>query len=664
MEDNIKRPHFPKRAIVTAGMPYGNKNLHFGHIGGVFVPADAYARFLRDRIGKDNVIFVSGTDCYGSPIAEGYRKLCENGEFKGTIEEFVSGNHESQKKTLEDYEISLNLFAASGLGRSKEIHAEVTDRFIRNLYENGYLKTLHTSQFYDTKLGVFLNGRQVVGRCPVQGCASEKGYADECDLGHQYMPENLIAPKSTLTGETPEMRDVANWYFSLTDFREIMQKYTDSLSEKGNVRRIVSDTINEFLIPPVIYVKNENLEDYEALKASLPEHSMKTEENKSSFVLQFPELTIRDRACEILTANGIRFRTGKTLVPFRLTGNIEWGVPAPSLEGEKDLTVWVWPESLWAPISFTKTYLESKGAADDEWKNWWCSKDCEVFQFIGQDNIYFYGIAEMAMFMAQQGKGELSISPEEGQLTLPTLVANYHILFLDKKASSSGKVKPPMAAELLDNYTPEQLRAHFLALGLGLRSVSFQPKPYNPKANPTDSDPALKEGNLLTNVFNRIARSCFYTSQKYYDGILPFGVPSSQIIDEANEVILKYEEAMYKCELHTVMSILDNYIRNANKYWAKNMGDADRNEDNELRKQTLIDAFHMLRVAAVLTHPVAPMGTELLVSYLGFDEDFFSWERIFDTVYDFCEDKENHQLKTLEPRFDFFPKHPSQFETK
>ena len=94
------------------------------------------------------------------------------------------------------------------------------------------------------------------------------------------------------------------------------------------------------------------------------------------------------------------------------------------------------------------------------------------------------------------------------------------------------------------------------------------------------------------------------------------------------------------------------------------MGDADRNEDNELRKQTLIDAFHMLRVAAVLTHPVAPMGTELLVSYLGFDEDFFSWERIFDTVYDFCEDKENHQLKTLEPRFDFFPKHPSQFETK
>ena len=66
---------WPKRAVVTAGMPYGNKALHFGHVGGVFVPADAFARFLRDRIGADNVRFVSGTDCYGSPINEGYRKL-------------------------------------------------------------------------------------------------------------------------------------------------------------------------------------------------------------------------------------------------------------------------------------------------------------------------------------------------------------------------------------------------------------------------------------------------------------------------------------------------------------------------------------------------------------------------------------------------------------
>ncbi|MBR1724397.1 MAG: class I tRNA ligase family protein, partial [Ruminococcus sp.] len=179
----IPRPEFPKRAVITGGMPYGNKELHLGHVGGMFVFADTFARFLRDRIGSENVIFVGGTDCYGSPIAEGWRKQVEAGEFDGTLEQFVQRNHDKQAQTLADYGISPNLFAASGLGRSKEIHSDVTDRFIRSLYEKGQLEKITTQQFFDDKAGVFLNGRQVVGKCPVEGCTSEKGYADECDLG-------------------------------------------------------------------------------------------------------------------------------------------------------------------------------------------------------------------------------------------------------------------------------------------------------------------------------------------------------------------------------------------------------------------------------------------------------------------------------------------------
>ena len=136
------RPTFPKRAVITGGMPYGNKQLHFGHVGGVFVFADVYARFLRDRIGADNVIFVSGTDCYGSPIAESYRKHIEEQGGSGTIEDFVRSNHESQKKTLEKYDISLNLFGASGLGKTAEVHNKVSDWFIRRLYENGHLQKI------------------------------------------------------------------------------------------------------------------------------------------------------------------------------------------------------------------------------------------------------------------------------------------------------------------------------------------------------------------------------------------------------------------------------------------------------------------------------------------------------------------------------------------
>lgn len=657
----IPRPEFPKRAIITGGMPYGNKKLHFGHIGGVFVFADCYARFLRDRIGSENVIFVSGTDCYGSPIAESYRKLCEEHGFTGTIKDFVKENHDAQKKTLDDYLISLDMFGASGLGRTAEIHDDVTDKFIRRLYDNGHLKKIVTKQFFDEKAGCFLNGRQVVGKCPVDGCQSEKGYADECDLGHQYMPENLIDPKSTLTGETPIMKDVENWYFDLPSYNKLLKEYSANISKQKNVRKLVSSTISEFLADPVIHIKNELLEQYEKVKSQMPEHEFLEEKKKPSFTIAFKELDEMNKACEILSANGIRYRTGKTLVPFRLTGNIEWGVKAPILENEEQLTVWVWPESLWAPISFTKAALEAKGRDMDDWKDFWCSKDAQVYQFIGADNIYFYGVAEMGMFIALQ-KGENTVNPADGEMQLPILCANNHILFLDKKASSSGAIKPPMAADLLDFYTPEQLRMHFLGLGLGQHSVSFMPKPYNPTAKPEDPDPVVKDGFLLSNVYNRVIRTCFYTVQKYFDGIMPVGEVSEEILAEAKKAVLDYERFMYRFEFHQATYVLDSYIRKMSKYSSKVLGDADKADDNEARRAALINVFHMIRTAAVLLHPMAPAGTEMILEYLQLGNDFWSWDRIFDTLSDFTGGKD-HKLKFLEPRVDFFTKHQSQLSS-
>ncbi|MBO4218624.1 MAG: class I tRNA ligase family protein [Erysipelotrichaceae bacterium] len=662
----MSRPEFPKRAVITAGMPYGNKDLHFGHIGGVFVHADVFARFLRDRIGKENVIFVSGTDCYGSPIAEGYRKKVENEGFTGTIEDYVMANHLSQKKALDDYEISLNIFGASGLLDSKDIHQQYTNEFITTLYKNGWLEKLVTKQFYDTKANCFLNGRQVIGKCPIENCQSEKGYADECDLGHQYMPEDLIDPKSTLTGETPEMRDVTNWYFRLTDCNDILKEYVDDISRKENVRRVVTETMRESLAEPIIYVRKEGLERYRELVSQLPEHQCSDLENikGGSFEITFRTLKDREEACTVLTANGLRYRTGKTLVPLRLTGNIEWGVKAPSLEGEEGLTVWVWPESLWAPISFTKTFLKRMGKDDEAWKDFWCDPEAGVFQFIGQDNIYFYGVAQMPMFMAQNGS-ELNVHPGKGELCLPTLVANHHILFLDKKASSSGSVKPPMAADLLNYYTAEQLRAHFISLALANKSVSFMPKPLNPQmADSTEADPVLAQGNLFTNVLNRLIRSCFYCAQKYYDGTVPYGEVSREIRETGEKAILDFERQMYRFELHQLMNTLDTYIRQANKYWARNMNQADKEDNEELRRQTLIDCFHMVRVATLLSHAIVPKGCEKTAEYLNADERFFDWNYAFEDLYCFFEDRENHRIRELREKEDFFTKHPSQFTVK
>lgn len=663
---------WPKRAVVTAGMPYGNKKLHFGHVAGVFVPADAYARFLRDRLGARNVLFVSGTDCFGSPIQEGYRKACENEGFEGSIEDYVRRNHDAQKATLDAYGISLSIYEGSGLGRAGEVHRMVTDAVLRRLHENGHLNTMETLQFYDAKEGVFLNGRQVLGRCPVQGCKSEKAYADECDLGHQFNPEDLINPISTLSGEVPEMRPVRNWYFDLPNFHAQLQELADGLAADEEVRPVVVKGAKEFLVPPVMYIKNDLEDDYRAIADKLPAHVFhEAEKGKQSFEIEFACIEDRDKARDVLFEAGVRFRTGKALVPFRISGNVEWGVPVPELDGVEGLTVWCWPESLWAPISFSAAALESRGEALDAVRDWWCSPDARVYQFIGQDNLYFYGVAQPALWVGLEEGNAMQAVPAAGQLQQTRLIANHHILFGKTKASSSGAVKPPSADDLLEYYTVEQLRAHWLGLGLDQKSVGFKPKPFDPdeskREDPRVADSALKEGALLTNVFNRLARSCFYEAQKSFEGLMPLGSVSTEVVERAHAAMAEYERIMHRSELHSIMTLLDEFVRWAQKRWADGIKAAEAADDEAARRQVLLDSFYLLRVCTLLMHPVAPAGCEKIAEHLNIPaERVFSWNEDFESMDELCSAEERacgrHAVVELPPRTDFFGKHPSQFK--
>ncbi len=663
-----KRIVWPKRAVVTAGMPYGNKPLHFGHIAGVFVPADAYARFLRDRIGSDNVRFISGTDCFGSPINEGYRKLVEAGEFNGTIADYVQANHDAQKRTLDAYDISLSIYEGSGIGHAGEVHQRLTENFITRLYENGFLHKRSTLQFYDAQAQTFLNGRQVQGRCPVQGCKSEHAYADECDLGHSYAPEELIAPKSTLTGTVPEMRPVDNWYFDLPAFAQYLSQHVAELEADPNVRPIVSQVINEFLVPPIIYIKSDLQEQYQQLASQLPAHRMhEPEKGKQSFELEFATIEQRDQARDILRAQGMRFRTGKALVPFRITGNIEWGVKAPVIDGVEGLTVWCWPESLWAPISFTIAANDQLGLDANSWEDFWCDPDAQVYQFIGQDNLYFYGVAQPALWHALLPGGVFSHDAVERPMRQTMLIANHHVLLGNKKASSSSDIKPPSADELLEHYTVEQLRAHFLALGLDQKSVGFKPKPFTAKPEERDdprvADPVLKEGALLTNVFNRVARSVLYEAKNNFAGCIPLDAPTEEVVAAAHKALASYDALMKKAELHSVMSLMDEFIRVVNKHWADGIKRAENDGDASLRRQVLTDTAYLLWIATLLMHPVVPAGCESICSYLDFPpEQFFSWDHDFASLAELAQNQErDHAVRELPPRTDFFKKHPSQY---
>ena len=217
--------------------------------------------------------------------------------------------------------------------------------------------------------------------------------------------------------------------------------------------------------------------------------------------------------------------------------------------------------------------------------------------------------------------------------------------------------------------------------------MGFKPKPFEQdetkRDDPRAADPVLKEGALLTNVFNRLARSCFYEAQKNFEGYMPIGAVSPEAVEKVHATLSAYDFTMHKAELHTIMSIMDEYIRWSNKYWTERIrevenaasaleenGDVRGAAADELfakRRQVLVDCFFLLRIATLLMHPVVPAGTEKICDYLSFEfDEFFSWNYDFEDNAELCGAGEitegRHRIRELPPRTDFFERHPSQFK--
>ncbi len=653
------RPQFPNKAVVTCGMPYGNKELHFAHVG-LALRADTFAQFLRDRIGEENVVFVSGTDCYGSPALEYFRAKSASGEIKDkSVKEFVERNHKSHIDTFNSFGVRFNLFGASALGRAGEIHNETSKYFIEKLNSSNMVSTHSSWQFFDEEYNCLLNGRQVLGKCPIDGCKSEKGYADECDLGHQYLPQDLIDPISNLSGKKPKLVKIENLYFNLEECGNILNDWVNSIEKESGTPSFLVKDIREFFKKPEVYIKKDFFDKFNEISAILPHfEELERKPNNPSMTIVFNSLVDREKVCEILANNGVRYRTGKTLTPFRLSGDISWGVPCPEINGIKDQTFYVWPESLWAPISFTKTYLESIGKDKNEWKKYWCSSDAKVFQFLGEDNIYFYGPAQQAMWLYTQGNKPCYPAPD-GELQTTTIVPIKFLLYMNTVASSSGQIKPPLAKVLLNYYTADQFRLHFLAMNLGNNTVSFNPKPFNPNAKEDDLDPVVTEGNLLTNVYNRILRTVFYSTQNSFNGIIPEAEIKEEVMEECNKAILNYERFMYERKFHQAYNTVDVFVRNINKFWVKEI---KNNLDENALASLTANTLQYIYVANMLLHPFTA-GTEQVADYLGLDKNkCFSWEHIFDKFYNALDPSRERKLTFLKEKEDFFKKHQSQLD--
>ncbi|MBE9480470.1 MAG: methionine--tRNA ligase [Bacteroidetes bacterium] len=199
------------RYTVTSALPYANGPLHIGHLAGVYIPADIYARYLRSK-GED-VIFIGGSDEHGVPITI---KAREQGV---TPQEIVDKYHKIIKESFEQFGISFDIYSRT----SNKIHHETAADIFRTLYEKNEFIEQTSLQYYDEETQHFLADRYITGTCP--HCGYEKAYGDQCEnCGTSLSPNELINPKSLLSGNVPVKKETKHWYLPL-------DKYTPWLRE-------------------------------------------------------------------------------------------------------------------------------------------------------------------------------------------------------------------------------------------------------------------------------------------------------------------------------------------------------------------------------------------------------------------------------------------------
>ncbi len=201
-----------KRYTITSALPYANGPIHIGHLAGVYVPADIYARYLRSK-GED-VLFIGGSDEHGVPITIKARK-------EGVSpQDIVDRYHNIIKKSFEEFGISFDIYSRT----SAPVHHETASAFFKKLYDGGKFIEKTSEQYYDEAARTFLADRYITGTCP--HCGYEKAYGDQCEsCGTSLSPLELINPKSALSGNVPVLRETKHWYLPLDQYESFLREW-------------------------------------------------------------------------------------------------------------------------------------------------------------------------------------------------------------------------------------------------------------------------------------------------------------------------------------------------------------------------------------------------------------------------------------------------------
>ncbi len=597
----------PTKAVVTAGMPYANGPLHLGHLAGAHIPADIYARWLGMVIGRENVLFVCGTDDHGSTSELSALKAGK------PVRDMIKDIHDTQKRTLDRYEIGLDVYSGTSDPLCFPHHSQLAQDFLRKLFKNGMLEKRVTKQWFDPNLNRFLQDRFVRGKCPNPKCDNEEAYSDECDrCGFQYGPTELLNPKSAIDGTTPELRDTAHWWLDMWKVVEPLRLWIEPKKDLWRTQ-VYNEVINTIL--PAARFSSEHEPLYKELKSTLPSHKSRYAPGKK-VVLQFGSKKDLEVGQDLLNKAGITTELANSWAHRAITRDVAWGIPVPS-ELDADLkgkTLYVWPDSLIAPISFSKVALKLKGRSEEDYKEFWCDPKAKIYQFLGQDNVFFYTVMQGAMWLGTQKDPQAL--PHQGDLQM-TDVFGCNLLQVDGEKMSKSRGNFYTGDQLLDEkgYSPDQVRYFLALLGLPEKPSNFDFK-------------ALDERNkFLAGPLNAAFEKPISACHSKFEGKVPDGTLNEKVEVETQRIIQKYLKAMDRAEYTSLLFAIENYARLINSMFTQFKPHDDRHPELE-RKMALYSSFYVLKNIMIMLYPFVPDTMVKLCHSLNLDVNVFTLDEL------------------------------------
>lgn len=588
IETILSRIEKPDKMTVTGGMPYANGPLHLGHLAGAFIPSDIYARFYRMFIGSENVLFVSGNDDHGSTSELSAKKAGMD------VREFIAGVHDKHQETMNQYNVSLDIFSGTSREESYEFNKNICQETLRTLHKNNMLETRTSEQWYDTKENIFLPDRLISGTCPK--CGDTKAYSEECDAcGATYESKDLKDPVSSITGTTPELRPTDHWVLDMWQVADQLKTWFEG--KKKTWRKFA---LTEALgtVTPSITFSQDLEEKYKAIKADLPKHKSRYSTGRQ-IVAQFDTMADLESAKDQLAQTGIDALNYDSWAYRAITRDVKWGIPLPQEIDPKmnDKTFYVWSESLVAPIAFTQAALK-KISRKDSYKDYWCNPKARVAQFIGIDNIFFYAVMQGALWFGTQA--DKSRMPIEGELQLTDIYPVYHLQVNNQKMSkSTGNFI--LADELINEkgYSADQVRYFLSILSIHKTQSNFDFENFNDR------------NKFLSGPLNAAFEKPISAANKKFDGKVPSGKLVGKVQAETKKIIQVYMNSMGKAQYSDLLYLIENYARLINKIFTNFKPHDDRHDEQE-RIDGLYSSFFVLKNLMIMLYPFVPETVDKL----------------------------------------------------